>query len=364
MPKIIHLISSLSRGGRERQLATIVRNSSLNQLIVYFNEEEGNSYIDEYKLNDMCLRVNVPAKQRIRKLVELINDKSPDVIIAWGNYEAMLSLTALRGKKVKLINASVRHGIRLRKFGHYLRTFILHISPFIISNSYAGLKANNLKKNSKRFILYNGKEAGYRDKINGDVKDSRLVKIFPNYNQEAIIYISIANLVPYKDYKTVFHALSEVSEVIDYRYIILGDGPMRNELEALASELGIKDRLYFAGRVNDVLFYLQIADLMIHSSKGEGISNGILEGMFAGLPIIASNVGGIPETVFGKTSKLFRYKDIGGLVECLRETYQLIEISRKYNNELKKHLEKFSIPNMIKSFEEIIHTIINRGNLD
>jgi glycosyltransferase involved in cell wall biosynthesis len=48
---------------------------------------------------------------------------------------------------------------------------------------------------------------------------------------------------------------------------------------------------------------------MIHSSRGEGISNAILEGMYAGLPIIATNVGGVPETVFSESSLMFPYKD-------------------------------------------------------
>ncbi|MBN1639306.1 MAG: glycosyltransferase [Ignavibacteriales bacterium] len=361
MTKVIHLISSMSRGGRERQLATIVKYSTLNNVIVYFNEKEGNSYIDEYELSDKCFRINTPTKQRLSKLLEFIKENKPDVIIAWGNYEAMLSLLAVRGKDVKFINASVRHGIRLRNFSHYLRTFVLHFSPYIIANSHAGLRANNLKENNRRFVLYNGKESIYGNKISLEEKEKRLVEIFPEYNTREIVYISIANLVPYKDYRTVFKSLSEISAIMDFRYIILGEGLMRDELEGLAKELKINDRIYFAGRVVDVLYYLQIADLLIHSSKGEGISNGILEGMYSGLPVIATEVGGIPETVFNKTSLLFEYKSVHELVECLKKTPKLIENCVKYKDEFEEFIEKFSIPNMIKSYEKIIEMIINRG---
>ena len=59
------------------------------------------------------------------------------------------------------------------------------------------------------------------------------------------------------------------------------------------------------GKIENVREYLFISDIMIHSSRGEGISNAILEGMYAGLPVIATNVGGIPETVFSGSSMLF-----------------------------------------------------------
>ena len=62
---------------------------------------------------------------------------------------------------------------------------------------------------------------------------------------------------------------------------------------------------------------------MIHSSRGEGISNAILEGMYAGLPVIAPNVGGIPETVFPGSSMLFPYKDHKALYQCLLKSQEL-----------------------------------------
>ncbi len=355
---IIHIISSMIRGGRERQLATIVKYSSFENRIVYFNENASNSYITEYGLQNTIYRIDIEPKKRIVSLFKYCREIKPDVIISWGNYEAIMCLIVSFVLKIKFINASIRHGIRDRKFSHYLRTFVLHLSPYVIANSYAGFEANNLSMRNNRYVLYNGKELLYKDKIDKTEKLSRLYEFFPKIRDDEIIFISVANLVPFKDYKTVFHALAKIKEEKSFRYLIIGDGPMKEDLAKLAKDLEIIDRVYFAGSVENVLFYLQMADIMIHSSKGEGISNAILEGMFAGLPIIATNVGGIPETVFDKTSELFEYRDVEGLVRKIQLADKLIRDSYKTQNELEEWLRKFSIETMISNYEKIIKKVV------
>ena len=154
--KIIHLISSLKRGGRERQLSNIVVYSNNNQLsnkIVYFNDVE-NSYLDEYDLRRSAIKIQ--KRNFFSRLIELQNflkDNQPDIVYTWGNFETIFIFLLKPFNNFILINGSIRHGIRSRKVSHYLRTFFLHLSRYIVANSYAGLKANKLKKG---FVLYNG----------------------------------------------------------------------------------------------------------------------------------------------------------------------------------------------------------------
>ncbi len=80
-------------------------------------------------------------------------------------------------------------------------------------------------------------------------------------------------------------------------YLWCGSGPLQNELQALAQENGVGDRIVFAGMLADLRLELSGADLMIHPSIEEPFGIAILEGMRAGLPIIASRIGGIPEVL-------------------------------------------------------------------
>jgi glycosyltransferase involved in cell wall biosynthesis len=78
---------------------------------------------------------------------------------------------------------------------------------------------------------------------------------------------------------------------------IIGDGQMRSELETLAQELKVFDKIHFAGRVSDVAGYLEKLDIGIICSDSEGLSNALLEYMFKGVATVATEVGGNPELI-------------------------------------------------------------------
>ena len=89
------------------------------------------------------------------------------------------------------------------------------------------------------------------------------------------------------------------------------------QIEDKINELKLGRKVLLVGKVKDVVNYLRISDVLIHSSKGEGISNAILEAMFCGLPVLATNVGGTPELVYKKSFRLFEYKDVDRLYKFL-----------------------------------------------
>lgn len=83
----------------------------------------------------------------------------------------------------------------------------------------------------------------------------------------------------------------------DITWHIIGDGQMRTELEDLAKDLYVRDRIFFAGRVTNVAGYLEKLDIGIICSDSEGLSNALLEYMFKGVAAVATNVGGNPELI-------------------------------------------------------------------
>jgi glycosyltransferase involved in cell wall biosynthesis len=77
--------------------------------------------------------------------------------------------------------------------------------------------------------------------------------------------------------------------------VVVGDGPELDSLMQLASVLGIADRVSFAGHQSDVATYYTMADIVVLPSHTEGSPNVLLEAMAAGLPVVATTVGGVPE---------------------------------------------------------------------
>lgn len=82
-----------------------------------------------------------------------------------------------------------------------------------------------------------------------------------------------------------------------FRLILVGDGPDRSRLEAMARRCGVHDWINFAGHRADVAPYYSLADVVVLPSWSEGSPNVLLEAMAAGLPIVATAVGGVPEMV-------------------------------------------------------------------
>ena len=104
------------------------------------------------------------------------------------------------------------------------------------------------------------------------------------------------------------------------RLRIIGDGPERQRLETQARELGIGERVEFLGFRSDVPRLLAEADVLLMSSRYEGVSIAILEAMCAGLPVIATRVGGVPETVQdGVTGLLVADNNSEAMAQAMQE---------------------------------------------
>jgi glycosyltransferase involved in cell wall biosynthesis len=358
MKKVLILFSvdSLRRGGKERQLMLLFTNLSSNKYCkqIAVQDFNGNTYLIEYEIDAKQIFVF----NGLRDFYKLVKEIKPDIVFSWDTKSSLFSLMLRPIGRYKFINGSIRHGIRLYRFSHYLRSFIAWLSPVVVANSEAGLTVNNMHKGRTRFVMFNGIENDFIKRRSNLDKTEHIRQYFPNYLPgKSLVFISIANLVPYKDYLTVLKALNHYRDEVDFFYFIIGDGPKRMELTKEILKHNLSERVYMVGSTEDVQTFLQISDIMIHSSRGEGISNAILEGMYAGLPIIATNVGGVPETVYPGSSMLFPYKDDKALLDCLLKAPETFTSFNPESEEYKKHLNKFSVETMLNRFEEILSMV-------
>jgi glycosyltransferase involved in cell wall biosynthesis len=106
------------------------------------------------------------------------------------------------------------------------------------------------------------------------------------------------------DLINAFAQLRRTQPDINARLVIIGDGPEREKLEVAAADLAINERTIFTGQLSDVSSYYALADLMALPSHSEGSPYVLLEAMAAGVPVVATAVGGIPEMVEHEKSAL------------------------------------------------------------
>jgi glycosyltransferase involved in cell wall biosynthesis len=110
--------------------------------------------------------------------------------------------------------------------------------------------------------------------------------------------VAVARLNPVKDIATMLRAVSAVVEHRpDFHLDLVGDGPSRAALEVLRGELGLERHVTFHGVSDDVRRFLENAAVFVQTSISEGISLTVIEAMAAGLPVVATHVGGTPEVV-------------------------------------------------------------------
>jgi glycosyltransferase involved in cell wall biosynthesis len=115
---------------------------------------------------------------------------------------------------------------------------------------------------------------------------------------EKIVLLYLGRLAPQKALPDLLAALAQaLPSRPDLHLLLLGQGEERAMLEAKARELALGGHVSFVGNVNDVQRYIDASDLFVLPSLAEGISNALLEAMAAGMPCIASAVGGTPEVL-------------------------------------------------------------------
>lgn len=112
-----------------------------------------------------------------------------------------------------------------------------------------------------------------------------------------IVMLSIAELIPRKNYMQVIKALETIPKDINLRYLIVGNGEQSDELKQYVKLKRLEDKIKFLGYRSDVPNILALSDFLILTSKHEGLTKCLMEAMAAGKPIIASNVRGNKELI-------------------------------------------------------------------
>jgi N-acetyl-alpha-D-glucosaminyl L-malate synthase BshA len=120
-------------------------------------------------------------------------------------------------------------------------------------------------------------------------------KICPPGTDGLIVHMS--NFRPVKRLDTVIEVFHRVRQEVRARLLLVGDGPVRQDIEQQVRAYGLQDDVVFIGEEHDPVRWLSIADLFLLPSVQESFGLAALEAMACEVPVIASNVGGLPEIV-------------------------------------------------------------------
>ncbi len=170
----------------------------------------------------------------------------------------------------------------------------------------------------------------------------------------------IGRLEPQKDHKTFLQAAVSIKSVLpEAHFLIVGDGSLREELKLRAHALGLLPSVIFCGIRKDIPDLLAAMDLLVFSSRWEGLPVALLEGMASGLPIVSTAVGGIPGAVAGnQTALLVPPENPGELAKACLTVLQDRELARRLGTAGRNRvIEKYSIQTMISRTIELYENL-------
>lgn len=326
---ICHPVFQLGRGGLERQLLQTIHRlpaDRFRHVLVIRGHDAGSISIDSSRQSNVRIFADAAGDRNrlwFRRLASILRDEGCDVLHVRGL--SMLTDAVLAARRAGGLPVAFSfHGFEQpgRSPGVIRRTMLRAALQrcaawWAVSRSAATSVAQTLQIDTDRFeVLPNG------------VDTERFVPTARRYTirreldlpADRRVILTVANLKPIKGHRVLFEALAGLRSFAGRVTLVLVgadylDGSLRKMAETELSEFDIR----FAGRRDDVLPWLQMADLFVLPSLYEGLSNALLEAMACGLPVIATDVGGNPEVIeHSRTGLLVPPGDAVELATALR----------------------------------------------
>jgi glycosyltransferase involved in cell wall biosynthesis len=203
-------------------------------------------------------------------------------------------------------------------------------------------------------VIHNGIDVGPPPQPS----DRQAVRARLGVADDALVIGTIARLDPVKDLGSLIRAVAGMSGDRSVMLVIIGDGPERQNLERLASDLRCASVVRFIGHRDDARAWLPACDVYVNSSISEGVSLTVLEAMAAGLPIVATRVGGTPEVVDESCGVLVAPRNPAALREALSALASDPGCRRRLGEAARARVsERFTLERMVNEYRRVYRKV-------
>lgn len=301
--KVLHLVEDLNIGGLEKVVASIATGLNKNKYdIQVWCLTKGGKIADELISKNISIKIlglnNYHNPLQIIILAKYLKKSKIDIIHSHGYFANTFGRLAsiLARVPVKIVHVHTTDYIFKSKNILVERLLSLFTKKIIcVSNSVKDFVEKTLGiTKGKVCLVYNG--CGMSNESKSEYQFDRFSF---GLGQDDFVIIVVASLAPHKGHRVLIDATKDlVQKFKKLRLLIVGDGPLRNELESYVSDLKLSEHIFFIGQKQNVFPYLKIADVFVLPSiKREGFGIALIEAMAMGIPVIGSKLGGIPEII-------------------------------------------------------------------
>jgi sugar transferase (PEP-CTERM/EpsH1 system associated) len=366
---VLHLITELSIGGAQTALLGLLTGldrGRFSPAVACLYNGDGLAAQRIRALDLPVTDLGMNAKWRwdaLWRLYRLLRRERPSILHTWMFHANVLGRVLGRRAGVPIIITSRRNvniGGTLREF---LKRQTAGMDDRIIAVCEIAREAEikrAMMSPDKVVTIYNGISA--ERFVDLDPQTAARTRQTFRIPVEAPLLGSVGRLHPQKGFTDLLTAFAQIRERIpSVRLFLAGGGKSRADLEAQARSLGLSEAVTIAGVRADVPEVLAALDVFVLPSRWEGMPNAVLEAMAAGLPVVATAVGGTPEAVVdGVTGLLVPPRDPGALVQAIEWVLRDPNLRRRMGQAGRKRVEQhFSIEDTIRQTEALYETLLS-----
>jgi len=172
------------------------------------------------------------------------------------------------------------------------------------------------------------------------------------------IIIAVGNLHPHKDQGTLISAFAKVAKEVPSHLVLIGEGPMRGELERMVTAAHLTDRVWFMGFQRNPFKYLARSTVFVSPSEAEGFDISQVEAMACGLPVVVTDAPRFMAVKDGHTGLLAPPKDPDGLAQTILRLLGSSELSSTLGANAKTAALEYSSAAIARRYEELIRTVV------
>lgn len=328
-PRILLLSTSLGMGGADRQIlylahALLAHQYEVRLVTMTPLEEMGRQAVaDDLPVISLDMERGRADWQAFQRLVGLLQDWQPHLLTSFMYHANLLGRLAGKWAGVPLIVTSIRS----ERNGNASRDWLMRLTNWMdhccttnsqqVANS---LRKRGLLSSEKSRVIPNGVDIA---SLSAPTDERFRIRNQLGLAPTEFVWLAIGRLLPQKDYPTLLEAFQPLATA-PARLLIAGRGPLLDELQEQAQQLGIASQVTFLGVRDDIAALLAAADGFVLSSAWEGMPNVVMEALAAARPVVATQVGGVSELVeTGKSGLLVPASDPGALSQGMQQLMRL-----------------------------------------
>ncbi len=360
--KILHVTFDMEMGGAEQVIRQLIENSDVERFqssVLCLDSKVGvlGKELDKQGFDTFCFsRQSGLDTVLIKRLKTYIRKNKIDVLHCHQYTPYVYGLLASLGTSANVV--FTEHGRFYPDTYRWKRYLVNPILSFftdsVVCISKATAKALSKYENfpyKKTQVIYNGVKSGHQLV---EQQEKLTIKNDLGLTEQDLIFGTISRLDPIKNQLMMISAFSQVMKVrADSKLLLIGDGPMRAELEQHAQKLGVSDSVIFTGFIVNPQRYFCLMDIFLLPSLSEGTSMTLLEAMAFSIPCIVTDVGGNPEIVLHQDTGLVTpNNDEEALAKAMLHLASDDELYHKFaRNGRARYLENFTVEEMVGAYQ-------------